>query len=267
MRGGWATQCPEEYRQKTAASQEALLRETDFAFKQSFAFCPYSPEAVFRYINFLLQFGRLEDALLIAQTCQKLDPYNDQVNGLVKQLGTYNNTMPQTRAKLKPRCSTWKTRRAPTRAMSPIYWPWPASTCQMQQTNRAIELFDRAMNSSNIDCQRRRLRRPDIRCKWATYPIETVIERLVTLAPDQPEPCYDLAALDAVLGKQEPALQNLRKSLELSARRLKTNSAARDLMVEVRKDHRFDPSGTCLRFNKLSPLLSRRAASLLLVSG
>jgi hypothetical protein len=42
-------QCPPEYRQKSPASQAALIRETDFAFKQAFAFCPYSPEAVYRY--------------------------------------------------------------------------------------------------------------------------------------------------------------------------------------------------------------------------
>ena len=29
----------------------------------------------------------MDDALLVAQTCLKLDPYNDQVKGLVKQLG------------------------------------------------------------------------------------------------------------------------------------------------------------------------------------
>src|SRR5208283_700707 len=82
-------QCPPEYRQKTEAGQNALIRETDYAFKQAFAFCPYSPEAVFRYINFLLQYNRVDDAFLVAQTCQKLDPYNDQVKGLVKQLGEF----------------------------------------------------------------------------------------------------------------------------------------------------------------------------------
>src|SRR5208283_1027184 len=55
-------QCPDEYRQKTAAGTQALVRETDFAFKQAFAFCPYSPEAVFHYvINFLLPMGRVDD--------------------------------------------------------------------------------------------------------------------------------------------------------------------------------------------------------------
>src|SRR5471030_1169667 len=82
-------QCPPEYRQKTAASQQALIRETDFAFKQSFAFCPYSPEAVFRYVQFLMNFSRVDDALIVARTCLKLDPYNDQVKGLINTLEGY----------------------------------------------------------------------------------------------------------------------------------------------------------------------------------
>ena len=50
----------------------------DFAFKQSFAFCPYSPEAVIRYVNFLVQFQRFDDAMMLAQTCHLLDPYNNR---------------------------------------------------------------------------------------------------------------------------------------------------------------------------------------------
>jgi hypothetical protein len=79
-------QCPDTYRQKTDAGTQALIREADFSCKQAFAFCPYSPEAVFRYVNFLLQYGRIDDAILVGQTCQKLDPYNDQVKNTVKQL-------------------------------------------------------------------------------------------------------------------------------------------------------------------------------------
>ncbi len=62
-----------------------MLKEADFAFRQAFAFCPYSPEAVFRYVQLLLQTRRFDDALLIAETCLKLDPYNGQVRGLVEQ--------------------------------------------------------------------------------------------------------------------------------------------------------------------------------------
>jgi hypothetical protein len=85
---------PPEYRPKSQAEFDAIVKETDFAFRQAFAFCPYSPEAVFRYSSFLMQFGRLDDALLIAKTCLKLDPYNSNVTMLVDQLEGYKRTQP-----------------------------------------------------------------------------------------------------------------------------------------------------------------------------
>ena len=66
--------------------QQRMIKEAEFAFKQAFAFCPYSPEAVFRYVNLLLGMRRFEEAYIIASTCLKLDPYNTQVMGLVKNL-------------------------------------------------------------------------------------------------------------------------------------------------------------------------------------
>jgi len=63
-----------------------LQAETDYAFKQAFALCPTSPEAVFRYINFLLMRGRFDDAILIAGAAQKLDPSNEQFPGVLSQL-------------------------------------------------------------------------------------------------------------------------------------------------------------------------------------
>jgi hypothetical protein len=62
------------------------LHEAEFAFCQAFAFCPHNPEAVFRYANVLLQLNRLDDALLVAQTCLKLDPYSPQAIGLLNGL-------------------------------------------------------------------------------------------------------------------------------------------------------------------------------------
>ena len=66
--------------------QQRMIKEAEFAFKQAFAFCPYSPEAVFRYVNLLLGMRRFDDAYTIASTCLKLDPYNGQVIGLVRNL-------------------------------------------------------------------------------------------------------------------------------------------------------------------------------------
>jgi len=79
-------QCPPDYRPKTQVEFQALLREANFAFLQAFAFCPWSPEAVLRYAGLLLQFNRLDEALLVAETSLKFDPYNGQVLGLATNL-------------------------------------------------------------------------------------------------------------------------------------------------------------------------------------
>jgi tetratricopeptide (TPR) repeat protein len=76
---------------KSPAEQQRMIKEADFAFKQALAFCPYSPEAVFRYVNLLLMLQRYQDAYIVASTCQKLDPYNAQVVGLVENLRKMTN--------------------------------------------------------------------------------------------------------------------------------------------------------------------------------
>jgi hypothetical protein len=77
---------PRQYLPKNAEESNRMIREADFAYKQAFAFCPYSPEAVFRYINLLVSTQRTADALLVAETCLKLDPYNGSVLSMVKGL-------------------------------------------------------------------------------------------------------------------------------------------------------------------------------------
>ncbi len=252
-------QCPPEYRQKTPEAQEALRRETDFAFKQAFAFCPYSPEAVIRYVQFLAQFNRLDDALIVAKTCLKFDPYNGQAIDLVNNLEnikTHSAGQTQLEAQLQRMEAEQQndpTNFENTLELAHFYY-------QIQQTNRAVELlrnaiglFDQALANPNI-------RYPDvaamaqIAAQSGDMPkLEISLQKLVSLAPDQPEPHYDLAALYAILGKTSEALQNLQASLDLSAKRLATNPAAHDLLVEARKDPRFDSLRNLPAFKKLVP--------------
>jgi tetratricopeptide (TPR) repeat protein len=245
-------QCPEEYRQKTAAGTEALRRETDFAFKQAFAFCPYSPEAVFRYINFLLQYGRIDDALLVAQTCQKLDPYNDQVKGLVKQLGDIKNQSAN-RAQVETQVQHMENEARTNPGNLQNLLSLAGIYIQMQQTNRAIELFDRALANPHITSNEAGF----IAQKYAEMgnltKLEEVLQKIVAIVPDQPEPWYDIAALNVVMGKPDQGLQNLRKSLDLSAQRIKGNPTARDLLAEARKDPRFDSVRNRPEFQKIVP--------------
>ena len=203
-----APQCPEQYRQKTAAGTQALIRETDFAFKQAFAFCPYSPEAVFRYINFLLQYDRLDDALLVVQTCHKLDPYNEQVKDIVKQLGDFKSqSAARSQAETQLRRMENEARTNPGNIQNLLSL---ATYLQMQQTDRAIALFDRALADPHVSSDEVGAIAQLYAQMGNLSKLEGVLQKLFALVPDQPEPWYDLAALDAVLGKPDEALQNLR---------------------------------------------------------
>jgi hypothetical protein len=68
--------------------KERMAQEADFAFRQAWALCPYSPEPVYRYVNFLVEQERVDDAILVADTAMNLPQSkgNTQLPQLVKQL-------------------------------------------------------------------------------------------------------------------------------------------------------------------------------------
>ena len=70
----------------SGAQKKRMTKEADFAFRQAFALCPYSPEAVFRYANLLVDQGRKKDAKLLAETAARLDPSNGGFARLVADL-------------------------------------------------------------------------------------------------------------------------------------------------------------------------------------
>jgi tetratricopeptide (TPR) repeat protein len=124
---------------------------------------------------------------------------------------------------------------------------------QMQQTNRAFELFDRALANPHITSSEAGFIAQEYVKMGNLNKLEGVLQKIVILVPDQPEPWYDLATLETVLGRPDPALQNLRKSLDLSAQRLKSNPTAHDLLNEARKDQHLEPLRNLPEFQKLVP--------------
>ena len=80
---------------KDDSDKTRMAAEADFAFRQALAFCPYLPEAVFRYVNFLLEQNRLTDALLIAKTAAQMPPMlgNDgaALRQMIEQLKAYQH--------------------------------------------------------------------------------------------------------------------------------------------------------------------------------
>jgi hypothetical protein len=71
---------------KGSGGSDQMMRAADFAFRQAWALCPRSPEAVFRYINLLATHRRFDDACLLAETAARLDPDNPQLQYLLAEL-------------------------------------------------------------------------------------------------------------------------------------------------------------------------------------
>jgi len=242
------------YRPKSDVEVEQLRRECDFAFKQSFAFCPYSPEAVIRYVNFLFQFQRFDDALIVAKTCQKLDPYNGQIIGLIDQIEQIQKQIANnTQATSQLRQIETEAREHPTNVQNLLMLG--SAYFQMQRTNDAIVLFDQALTNSAISYN-------EVAAIAQTYSkmgygylnkLEAALQKLVTLSPEpiRPEAYYDLSALEAVLGKNSEAFDNLRIAMDLSAKRLQRDPRASNLAATNRSDPRFDALRGLPEFQKV----------------
>lgn len=81
----------------SAEEQERMSKAADYAFRQAYALCPTSPEALFRYVSFLMARGRVADARLLAETTLKLLPSDASIQGLLenlKQLQRQGQTKP-----------------------------------------------------------------------------------------------------------------------------------------------------------------------------
>jgi tetratricopeptide (TPR) repeat protein len=124
---------------------------------------------------------------------------------------------------------------------------------QMQQTDAANKLLERVLNAPNVDAG------SVANVARAFYELhnfpqlELALEKYVKVAPDNAEGWYNLAGLKSNFEKTNEALTDLRKALELSARRRQADPKARDLLAEAKKDPQFTPVRGSPEFQKLVP--------------
>ena len=235
-------QCPPQYRPKNEVEFQRILKEADYSFRQAFAFCPYSPEAVFRYVNLLLQFNRLDDALIVAKTCEKLDPYSSQVRLLVQNLESFKvqrgaQAPPPVQPEANMAAIEEHVRNSSSNAnaiveLAKIY-------LQMQQTGRAVQMLDGVLNSTSAE-PAAVIRAAMLYRDMQNWPkLESSLEKLVKVSPESPEAWYDLAGMKANLRKNAEALPALARALDLSAKRLQANPGAPNLLSNLAGDNQF----------------------------
>lgn len=241
---------PPEFRPKTPEEHERIRKEADFTFRQAFAFCPYSPEAVFRYVQLLTQYGRFDDALLIAETCLKLDPFNGQVMGLVGNLRAIRKQQAdfeQARNNLAQ--MEQNVRNSPTNFQAAL--DLAAAYFQIQQTDRAIAVLDQVLANPQVNASAI-LAIATVYNDLKNFPkLEQALERLVVIMPESPEAWYDLAAFKAFLNKPADAIEPLRKAMELNTQRLASNPLSPNLALSNRTDPRFNALRLLPEYQKL----------------
>ena len=208
---------------RNPVEQQRMIKEADFAFKQSFAFCPYSPEAVFRYVNLLLSLGRMDDAIAIVATCKKLDADNTQVDGLLRDLKN-----------LKTGGNTQGGQLDLQTAFNEV-----RAFIDKKQNDKAIQKLDQIMAQPTSD--------GNVALTAARFFVEigdvprfeAALIKLTTLSPDNPEAWFDLAGVQAVMSKNAEAMESLKKCVALNQARLARDPKALDLMKNVMNDQRF----------------------------
>jgi hypothetical protein len=90
-----SSNAPAEFMTATDSEKQGLTQAADLAFRQAFTLCPYSPEALFRYVNFLMMSDRAHDAAIVAQASLDVDPKNDTIRELLNNLRKAENKQGQ----------------------------------------------------------------------------------------------------------------------------------------------------------------------------
>jgi tetratricopeptide (TPR) repeat protein len=228
---------PREY-VATGENFAMVEKEADFAFKQALAFCPYSPEAVYRYVQLLVNMRRLDDALLVAETARKLDPYNGQFTYLINNLNTMKSQM-----EAMPQIESDITRLENEVKANPTNFNLQFQLVQrlfdLRQNDRALQVLDVVLKNPQVPANVVLSVAQAYGQLGQPARMQAALEKLVQLEPDSPEAWYDLAASRAFMRQNPAAIDALKKALELNAKRLARDPKANDLRTNISSDGRF----------------------------
>ncbi|MBI3414504.1 MAG: DUF2723 domain-containing protein [Verrucomicrobia bacterium] len=235
-------ECPAAFRPKTSEEQQRVLKEADFAYRQALAFCPYSPEAVFRYVNLLASMQRYDDAERVAATCLKFDPLNTSVANLVEQLKRIRGNkvgLDQVRGALAQFEEKFRTNPGDVTNSLVLFDAY----LQVQQTNRAIQVLETLAAQPQLDVPTLVSIANEYAKLGYAAGLENILIRVTKQVPENPEAWYDLASIQATLGKKSEALATLALALDLNRKRRATEPSAKDLAAVAAgiEPNRSDP--------------------------
>jgi tetratricopeptide (TPR) repeat protein len=233
-------------------SEKARMNQAaDFAFRQAWAMHPDVTETLFRYVQFLMDNSRTDDAIIVTRTCRKLVPGDSNVSSLLKDLENYKNQSYQRIQYSNQISAMEKEARIHPSNYTNIFW-LAGCYLQMQQTNQAAELLWQTISRPDVTVGALRSAAQYFAQTDNYGDLEMTLKEMTIKEPGRPETWYDLSRIEILLGRKEESIKDLTTAITLSDERLKSNSQALDIRAITRTNTTdFKPIHNSPGFQKL----------------
>jgi thioredoxin-like negative regulator of GroEL len=245
-----AIHTPPQFRPGTPETEQRLLKEAEFAYKQAFAFCPYSPEAVYNYVQMLATHTRFEEALALARTAAKFDPHNMSIVDLIQQLDQFRRQQ-EVAGQMQTQLPTLEQSFRSNPSNVQVGVQLASAYLQLQRNDEAVEVLDQIVDNPAADSNVLLSIAQVYAQLQHRARLERALLRLTVMMPQNPEAWYELALVQTGQGKHAEALESLKKAMEANARRLQVNPAAADLRRDLRTNTEFGDLRTFPGFQEL----------------
>jgi tetratricopeptide (TPR) repeat protein len=193
-------------------------------------------------VQLLVNMRRVDDAVAIAETAQKLDPYNTQFAYLInnlKAISAQSGANAQTASKMEAEITQLEkdVKANPTNFLQ--QFDLAQKLFQTGQNDRALQVLDGILTNPHATTLMimsvadafNKLNQP--------LKLQAALQKLTQLESNSPEAWYDLAASQATFNQNAEAIQTLKQSLDLNAKRLAQNSKTNDIRTTLTGDARF----------------------------
>ncbi len=246
---------------KVPGENVRTLKEAEFAFKQSFAYCPYSPEAVYKLITLLVNLGRAAEADLVVKTCLRFDPENEGMQALSANINQIIQSMPRPAGQPGTAAPVPDAHAAQLATLENSYRQDPSNLTNaftlaslyfnLKRSNDGFRILEGLIDQTNASAQSV-LSVAQAYSQLGHGPgLERAFTRATEVLPNSPETWYDLARVQVSMNKIEAGLGTLKRAIEISKQNLAGNPNAFNVAKDAATNQNFAPVRALPEFQKL----------------
>jgi tetratricopeptide (TPR) repeat protein len=168
---------------------------------------------------------RIDDSILVLETCHKLDPYNGQISQWIDELKRSKNGTPAPAVADRVKSAMAQVQQFLTQG----------------QTNNAVVILDQLLNFDVSDANALMFVADAYLRLHDMAKSEQAIMKLTQMQPASSQAWYNLGAVQAYRGETAQAVASLQKSMELNAAEIAKDHTMINLRDHMMQDGNFAP--------------------------